>query len=116
MGGSGNDPVGNPTGELLGRDVLPFHANLIQGAILAEAPVQPVSLQFIDGRSGEWCESVSYIGDDSLAASIWRTMRLADLCAVATFGTPKFTRGRTAAPGRRIRAARSRPCVSAEPG
>ena len=80
------------TGE--GRDVLPFHSNLIQGAILADAPAQPVSLQFVDGRSGELCGTVSYMGDDSLIASIWRTLRLADVCAVVTFGTPEFARSR----------------------
>ncbi|HEY7285282.1 MAG TPA: lysophospholipid acyltransferase family protein [Vicinamibacterales bacterium] len=77
-----------------GRDVLPFHSNLIQSAILAEAPAQPVSLQFIDGRSGELCDTVSYMGEDSLVASIWRTMGLVDVRAVVTFGAPEFAQGR----------------------
>jgi 1-acyl-sn-glycerol-3-phosphate acyltransferase len=77
-----------------GRDVLPFHGNLIQGAILADAPAQAVSLRFIDSRSNELSDQVSYIGDDSLVASIWRTMRLPDLCVVATFGIPEFAHGR----------------------
>ena len=33
-----------------GESVLPFHANLIQAAIPADAPVQPVALQFVDGQ------------------------------------------------------------------
>jgi 1-acyl-sn-glycerol-3-phosphate acyltransferase len=76
-----------------GREVLPFHANLIQGAILANAPAQPVALQFVDRQSRALC-NVSYMGDDSLVGSIWRTIRLPDLCAVVTFGRPQFAEGR----------------------
>ena len=35
-----------------GRSLLPFHANLFQAAIAADAPVQPVALQFVDQASG----------------------------------------------------------------
>jgi 1-acyl-sn-glycerol-3-phosphate acyltransferase len=77
-----------------GREVLPFHANLIQGAILADAPAQAVALQFVERRSRALCDAVSYMGDDSLVGSIWRTVRLPDLCAVVTFGRPQFAEGR----------------------
>ena len=33
-----------------GRDVLPFHANLLQAAIATGAPVQPVVLRYRDAR------------------------------------------------------------------
>ena len=36
-----------------GVHMLPFHANLIQAAVTADAPVQPVGLRFIDSASGE---------------------------------------------------------------
>ena len=36
-----------------GESVLPFHANLIQAAIAADSPVQPVAIQFVDAKSGE---------------------------------------------------------------
>ncbi len=77
-----------------GGSVLPFHANLIQAAISADAPVQPVALQYVDGRSRKPTEAVSYMGDESLLGSIWRTLRARDLRAVVTFGKPQFAGGR----------------------
>jgi len=56
-----------------GRQLLPFHANLIQSALQAEAPVQPLSLRFIDAQTGETTFAPCYIGDDTLLGSIWRT-------------------------------------------
>ena len=41
-----------------GVSLLPFHANLIQAAISAGAPVQPVALSFIDVASGKAIKSV----------------------------------------------------------
>lgn len=76
-----------------GRTVLPFHASLIQGAILADAPAQAVALQFTDG-DGQLCDTVSYLAADSLVGSIWRTMRLQNLCAVVTFGASQQAAGR----------------------
>jgi 1-acyl-sn-glycerol-3-phosphate acyltransferase len=76
-----------------GRTVLPFHASLIEGAILADAPAQAVALQFIDGH-GELCGTVSYLAADSLVGSIWRTMRLQNVCAVVTFGRRQPAGGR----------------------
>lgn len=77
-----------------GSEVLPFHANLIQAAISAGAPVQPVALQYLDGESGSAGAAVSYVGDDSLLGSIWRTIRARDLRTVVTFGTPQLADGR----------------------
>ena len=36
-----------------GTALLPFHANLIQAAISADAPVQPVALRFVEAASGQ---------------------------------------------------------------
>ena len=77
-----------------GSDVLPFHANLIQAAISAQAPVQPVALQFVEGRAGMPSRAVSYMGDESLPGSIWRTLRAHDLRAVVVFGAPQLPLGR----------------------
>jgi 1-acyl-sn-glycerol-3-phosphate acyltransferase len=76
-----------------GRTVLPFHASLIEGAVLADAPAQAVALQFTDGY-GQVCDTVSYLAADSLVGSIWRTMRLQNLCAVVTFGVSQQAAGR----------------------
>lgn len=77
-----------------GRDILPFHANLIQSAILADAPVQPMSLKFIDAATGETSFAPCYIGDDTLIGSIWRTLTASRIIAVVHFGELQFANGR----------------------
>jgi len=77
-----------------GSSVLPFHSSLIQAAISADAPVQPVAVQIVDSRSGRPSRAVSYMGDESLAGSIWRTLCARELCAVVTFGAPQHAAGR----------------------
>ena len=77
-----------------GTSVLPFHSSLIQAAIWADAPVQPVALQFAYRRSGARSRDVRYIGDESLVGSIWRTISARDLCAEVVFGVPQRAGGR----------------------
>jgi 1-acyl-sn-glycerol-3-phosphate acyltransferase len=55
----------------LGPEMLPFHANLLQAAISTGTPVQPVVLRFFDRRNA-FSEAVTYIGDTTLAQSLWR--------------------------------------------
>lgn len=57
-----------------GRGVLPFHANLLQAAVVTQTPVQLVHLAYVDQVSGHRAESVCYIGDQTLVGSIWRTL------------------------------------------
>jgi 1-acyl-sn-glycerol-3-phosphate acyltransferase len=77
-----------------GRSLLHFHANLMQAAISAEVPVQAVALSFLDRASGEISVAPAYVGDDSLAGSIWRTLTAAPLTAVLVFGEPDHALGR----------------------
>jgi 1-acyl-sn-glycerol-3-phosphate acyltransferase len=77
-----------------GESVLPFHANLIQAAISANSPVQPVAIQFVDTKSGTPSQAVNYMGDESLVSSIWRTLSARDLCAVVAFGAVQRADGR----------------------
>ena len=77
-----------------GRDLLPFHANLIQSAIQAQAPVQPMSLQFVDAESGEPSFAPCYIGDDTLLGSMWRTLSAPRIMAVVHFGELQHAEGR----------------------
>jgi len=77
-----------------GSSVLPFHSGLIQAAISADVPVQPVAVQIIDGKSGRPSRAASYMGDESLAGSVWRALCARDLCAVVTFGPPQRAAGR----------------------
>ena len=77
-----------------GLSLLPFHANLIQSAIAAEAPVQPMSLKFVDARTGELTLAPCYIGDDTLVGSVWRTLTAPPITAVVCFGGPQTANGR----------------------
>ena len=77
-----------------GRAMLPFHANLIQAAVAAQAPVQPVGLRFADQASGATSFAPSYIGDETLVGSIWRTLCAPAIEAVVHYGTAELPEGR----------------------
>ena len=77
-----------------GRALLPFHANLIQAAISAQAPVQPVALTFVDRATGQPSFAASYVGDDTLVGSLWRALTAPPLAAVVAFGEPQHAQGR----------------------
>ena len=77
-----------------GVQLLPFHANLLQAAISADAPVVPVALQFVDQRSGQTSLAPCYIGDDTLIGSLWRTLTTPGITAVVIYGVPQQAGGR----------------------
>lgn len=78
-----------------GHTLLPFHANLLQAALAANAPVQPVGLRYADAATGTASAAPGYVGDDSLLGSLWRTVRAPPLVAVVRYGTPETARGRS---------------------
>ena len=77
-----------------GIHLLPFHANLIQAAISADAPVVPVALRFVDTLSGQLSLAPCYIDDDTLLVSLWRTLRTPGITAVVSYGAPQYAAGR----------------------
>lgn len=77
-----------------GLVLLPFHGNLIQAAISAGAPVQPVAMSFIDSKTRATCLTPCYIGDDTLVGSIWRTLSGPSITAVVRYGEPQTAQGR----------------------
>ena len=77
-----------------GRELLPFHTNLIQAAIQADAPVQPMSLKFMDAQTGQISDAPCYVGDDTLIGSVWRTLKTGRIEAVVHFGAPQAAMGR----------------------
>ncbi len=77
-----------------GEALLPFHANLIQAAISAHAPVQPVGLRFVDERTGRISIGPLYLGDDTLLTSLWRTLAGPPFVAHVRFGEPQSSEGR----------------------
>ena len=77
-----------------GSALLPFHGNLLQAAIAVQAPALPVAIRMVDAASGLPSSVAVYAGDDTLLASLWRTLRADPLRAVVRFGTPQAAAGR----------------------
>jgi 1-acyl-sn-glycerol-3-phosphate acyltransferase len=92
-----------------GRALLPFHGNLVQAAISAGAPVQPVALAFLDAATRKASFAPSYVGDETLLGSLWRTLTAPPLVARVSFGDPQPSEGRQ----RRAWAAQLRDSVQA---
>lgn len=77
-----------------GVQLLPFHGNLLQAAISANVPVQPVALSFVDDNTGHNSQVPSFVGDDTLLASVWRTLATPGLAVHVVFGAPQSAQGR----------------------
>ena len=77
-----------------GPGVLPFHANLIQAAISADSAVLPVAIDYVDVRGGARSASASYVDEDTLLSSLWRTLTGPRIAAVVAFGEPQRRDGR----------------------
>jgi 1-acyl-sn-glycerol-3-phosphate acyltransferase len=77
-----------------GTALLPFHANLIQAAISAGAPVQPVGLRFAENLGGADSRAPLYLDDDTLVGSLWRTVSGRPFRALVRFGEPQHADGR----------------------
>jgi len=77
-----------------GTQLLPFHANLLQAAISAHAPILPVALHFADDATGAISFAPCYVGDDTLLVSLWRTLCAKGVVAVVRYGESQFASGR----------------------
>lgn len=73
-----------------GRELLPFHANLLQAAIAEGVPVQPAVLRFADPVNPV-SPAAEYTGDTTLAQSLWRIARARGLQAHVTLLLPEGT-------------------------
>ncbi len=71
-----------------------FHANLIQAAISANVPVQPMALRFVDGHTGQTSQAPRYVDDDTLLSSVWCTLTAHGLQAQVTVGAAGLAKGR----------------------
>jgi 1-acyl-sn-glycerol-3-phosphate acyltransferase len=77
-----------------GSVVLPFHANLVQAAISAHAPVQAVALRYQDPATGALSLVPAYIDDDTLISSVWRLLASPPVEAVVHFSNVQHADGR----------------------
>lgn len=78
-----------------GEVLLPFHGNLLQAAISADAPIQPVALRFVDAHTGEPSLAPCYVADDTLVGSLWRTLCAPPLLAKVRYGEIEHAKGRS---------------------
>lgn len=74
-----------------GRELLPFHANLLQAAISTAVPVQPVALRYADALSA-FSASVEWTGRVTLLDSVWSIARTDALEVVVDLLPPVGTR------------------------
>jgi 1-acyl-sn-glycerol-3-phosphate acyltransferase len=77
-----------------GMTLLPFHANLLQAAISADVPIQPIALQFIDAQTQALSLAPCYRDDDTLISSLWRTLCAPPLLAQVRYGDKQTAQGR----------------------
>ena len=64
-----------------GSLLLPFHANLLQPALDTGAEIRPVALRY--SQQGQRSRAAAYVGDDSLAQSLWWIVTAPHLTAEA---------------------------------
>lgn len=57
-----------------GHALLPFHANLLQAALAAQVPVQPVALHYADDHASP-SRAAAYVGTTTLVGSLWSIVR-----------------------------------------
>jgi 1-acyl-sn-glycerol-3-phosphate acyltransferase len=82
-----------PEGEVGdGRALLPFHANLLQAAISAGAPVQPVALRYSDATD-RVSPATHWVGEVTLLQSMWAIARAEGLVAHVALLEPLPTAG-----------------------
>lgn len=83
-----------------GREVLPFHGNLLQSALQVDCPIQPVGMVYLRGQGhallGEAPrhDAPVYTGGMSLGRSIWRIVCARELQATVHWGEPDSAQGR----------------------
>ena len=77
-----------------GALVMPFHANLFQAAISADAPVQPLRIEYLDAASGKPSAAPNYVGDEHFLSSVWRTLGASSVLVRIHLGEPQPVDGR----------------------
>lgn len=77
-----------------GRQVRPFHGNLLQSAIDADAPVQTVAIRYADLSTGQITQHAAYIDDDTLLGSIWRVLSAPPMVVHVHLGLAHKSEGR----------------------
>jgi 1-acyl-sn-glycerol-3-phosphate acyltransferase len=75
-----------------GRSLLPFHSNLLEAAVQCDAPVQPVGLRFVDGKTGSTSYAATYGRRDPAGLHLARALLGAADCRGALWRGAERTR------------------------
>jgi 1-acyl-sn-glycerol-3-phosphate acyltransferase len=67
-----------------GHALLPFYGNVLQAAIDADVPVQPIALRYSDAHQAI-SPAAAYVGDINLMGSLWRVASADQLKITAVF-------------------------------
>lgn len=70
-----------------GRVILPFHANILQAAVTADAPVQPICLMYEDAE-GRQSLAPAYVGDLGLGETLGLVLERGPMIAHLYIGEP----------------------------
>jgi 1-acyl-sn-glycerol-3-phosphate acyltransferase len=65
-----------------GKQLAPFKSNLFEAAIMANAPVYSLAIQYFDLKTGQKTTAPAFIGDMGLLDSIWNLISSPPVCAV----------------------------------
>jgi 1-acyl-sn-glycerol-3-phosphate acyltransferase len=77
-----------------GKSLLPFHGNLMEAAIRAEVPVQPLSISYQNSDSA-LAKSVEFVGATTFVGSMLQVLADDDLIVLTTFTSPQITHEKT---------------------
>lgn len=83
-----------------GDTVRPFHASLFEPARAAGVPVQPVVLRFL--QHGQRSPLAAFVGEETLAANLWRVLGATGLSVQVEFLSPVPTHTPEGSPPTRL--------------
>ena len=95
-----------------GFSLLPIKYGLLEGALRARVPIQPVCLIF--KYKGERSGHVAFVGEQTLVANIWILLSSRDVSVTVRFLPPVTQAGVEPTEGRNIIGARVEAAISAE--
>jgi 1-acyl-sn-glycerol-3-phosphate acyltransferase len=64
-----------------GKQVAPFKSNLFEAAIVADAPIYSLAIQYFDLQTGKKTTAPAFIGEMGLVDSMWKLICSPPICA-----------------------------------
>jgi 1-acyl-sn-glycerol-3-phosphate acyltransferase len=77
-----------------GTHLLPFHGNMMEAAIRAQVPVQPLAIAYVDG-TGTLSEAVKFVGNTTFVGSLFKVLADSEIQANVTILQVDLSAGKT---------------------